>query len=174
MWNIASVVPVPKLNNKNYPSPISLLSVVSKLLEKIVYSLLWEHLLDHSPISDCQWGFQKQKSTTTALLSTTQEWFKLLDRRQDVICVFFDYRKAFYSVPHRILMERLSQFGFDPLSLSWICSYLSNRQQFVRVNGENSQSTVVHSGVYTARLSVRSTAVFTTRSLNFIFLRMQG
>ena len=74
---IASVVPVPKSDNTNYPSnyrPISLLSVVSKLLERIVYSS--NTLLDHSPISGCQWGFQKQKSTTTALLSTTHEWFK--------------------------------------------------------------------------------------------------
>ena len=56
-------------------------------------------------------------------------------------------QKAFDSVPHRKLMERLSEVGFHPLILSWLCSYLSNRQQFVRVNGESSQPIVVHSGV---------------------------
>ena len=150
IWKIASVVPVPKSTAKNDPSnyrPISLLSVVSKLLEKIVYSLVWDHISDCSSISDWQWGFQKHKSTTAALLSTTNEWFKSLDRKEDVICVFFDYKKAFDSVPHRMLMECLSQLEFHPLILSWLCSYLSNRQQFVRVNGENSQSIAVRSGV---------------------------
>ena len=91
MWKIASVVPIPKSKNKNDPSnyrPMSLLSVVSKLLEKIAYSVLWEHLFDHSPISDCQWDFQKHKSITTALLFTTQESLKFLDRKQEVICLY--------------------------------------------------------------------------------------
>ena len=78
---------------------------LQKALEDESFSagMLWEHLLDHSPISDCQWGFQKQKSTTTALLFTTQEWLKFLDRKQEVICVYFDYIKAFDSVPQRKL-----------------------------------------------------------------------
>ena len=78
--------------------------------------MLWEHLLDYSPISDCQWGFQKPN--TTALLFTTQEWLIFLDRKQEVICVYFNYIKAFDSVPQRKLMERLSQFGIHPLILS--------------------------------------------------------
>ena len=108
MWKLANIVPIPKANRKSDPSnyrPVSLLSIVSKLLEKIVFSLLTDHLLEHAPISDCQWGFQKGKSTTTSLLYTTQEWYTLLDKKQDVLCVFFDFRKAFDRVPHRRLME---------------------------------------------------------------------
>ena len=77
-----------------------------------------------------------------SLLFTTQEWLKFLDRKQEVICticVYFDYKKAFDHVPHRKLMDRLSKVGFHPLILSWLSSYLSNRQQFVSVNGESSQ-----------------------------------
>ena len=94
MWKIASIVPIPKSGDKSDPSnyrPISLLSIVSKLLEKIVYAILWDHLLEHSPISDRQWGFQRGKSTTTALLSATHDWLSLLDRQCDVLC---DFRKA--------------------------------------------------------------------------------
>ena len=112
MWKIASIVPIPKSGDKSDPSnyrPISLLSIVSKLLEKIVYAILWDHLLKHTPISDRQWGFQRGKSTTTALLSATHNWFSLLDRQCDVLCVFFDFRKAFDSVPHKQLLEKLSR-----------------------------------------------------------------
>ena len=150
MWKLANVVPIPKSDNKTDPlnyRPVSLLSIVSKILEKIVYPRLWEHIVEYAPISDCQWGFQKQWSTTTALLFATHEWYTFFDKQKDVICVFFDYRKAFDSVPHRKLMDRLSQIGIHPLILAWICSDLSNRQQAVLVNGERSQPTAVCSGV---------------------------
>ena len=152
VWKMANVVPIPKSgnNNKSNPSnfrPVSLLSIVSKLLERIVYSIVWDHLLDHSPLSDCQWGFQKGKSTTTVLLSTIHDWCSLLDKRNNVLCVFFDFKKAFDSVPHRKLIEKLSQIGIPPNLLSWLCSYLSGRKQCVLVNGKNSEPILVRSGV---------------------------
>ena len=64
-WKSASVVPIPKSNKKSNPSgyrPISLLSVVSKLLEKLIHSRISEHLAEHAPKSDAEWGFQKGKS----------------------------------------------------------------------------------------------------------------
>ena len=70
--------------------------------------------------------------------------------------MFFDYKKAFDSVPHRMLMECLSHLELHPLILSWLCSYLSNRQQFVRVSGENSQSIAVRSTRVSAGSSVIS------------------
>ena len=150
MWKLAGVVPIPKSKDKNDPCnyrPISLLSIVSKLLEKIVYTILWEHLLEYYPLSLSQWGFQKGKSATNALLSTTSDWHLFLDKRIDVLCVFFDFKKAFDTVPHGKLMEKVSRIGFAPKILSWLCSYLSGRKQYVMVNGEQSQATLVRSGV---------------------------
>ena len=150
IWKIASIVPIPKAGDKSDPSnyrPISLLSIVSKLLEKIVYAILWDHLLEHAPISDRQWGFRRGESTTTVLLSATHDWFSLLDKQCDVLCVLFDFRKAFDSVPHKKLMDKLSRIGLPPNILSWLCSYLSDRKQYVLVNGEHSTSTLVRSGV---------------------------
>ena len=77
LWKSASIVPIPKSTNKSNPSdyrPISLLSIVSKLLERYVHSLLWEHIVEHAPLSDSQWGFQKRKSTLLSLLLATHEW----------------------------------------------------------------------------------------------------
>ena len=128
MWKIAGVVPIPKSSSKHNPCnyrPISLLSVVSKHLERIVQSLLWEHLLTYAPILDKQWGFQKGKSTTTALLYATHDWFTLLDQQEDVMCIFFDFKNAFNTVPRRKLLDKLCEIESRPLLLSWLCSYLS-------------------------------------------------
>ena len=63
------------------------------------------------------------------------------------MCVFFDFQKAFDTIPHRRLMDRLAGIGIHPLLLSWLCSYLSGRKQHVLVNGESSHSVHVLSGV---------------------------
>ena len=106
-------MPIPNSsNNKHSPSgyrPISLLSIVSKLLEKHIHSLIFDYLNEHAPVSDVQWGFQQKKSTVTALLSATQDWLALLDQRKDTHCVFFDLQKAFDTVPHRKLMCKLEK-----------------------------------------------------------------
>ena len=77
IWKEARVVPIHKSDSIssafNY-QPISLLSVVSKLLEKYIYSLLWDHLSVQAPLSNKQWGFQPGKSTVASLLSATYEW----------------------------------------------------------------------------------------------------
>ena len=150
MWKTASVVPIPKSKAKHSPSgyrPISLLSILSKLLEKHFHSVLSNHLAEHQPLSDIQWGFQRGKSTTTALLSITQEWARLLDQNHEICCVFFDLQKAFDTVPHRSLLKRLEQLHLHPLILRWIHSYLSHREQSVVVNGTSSNPTHVISGV---------------------------
>ena len=90
-----------------------------------------------------QWGFQKGKSTVTALLETTRNWFQLLERGPDVGAIFFDFRKAFDLVPHHELIKKIS---LNP-ALRWIQSYLTGRRQQVLVNGETSKPLPVLSGV---------------------------
>jgi len=96
-------VPTPKSNNnKDLPNnyrPISLLSVLSKLLERHVHKLLADHLSTHHPLSNSQWGFSEGKSTVTALLTTTHEWFQSLEEGKEICAVFFDFKKAFDSIP---------------------------------------------------------------------------
>ena len=151
LWKTASVVPIPKSsNNKHSPSgyrPISLLPIVSKLLEKHIHSLIVDHLIEHAPISDVQWGFQQKKSTVTALLSVTRDWLTSLDQRKDVHCVFFDLKKAFDTVPHRRLMSKLKELHLHPILLTWVHNYLCGREQGVIVNGETSDPVHVISGV---------------------------
>ena len=143
MWN---VVPVPKSNTHANPSnfrPISLLPILSKLLEHHIHYLLAEHLSLHYPISSAQWGFQSRKSTVTALLTSAYEWFQQLDAGAEVCAVFFDLRKAFDSVPHRALLEKLKQLNLNPVLVRWICNYLMGRRQQVVVDGVTSELTQV-------------------------------
>ena len=103
-----------------------------------------KHLNDHHPLSDNQWGFTRRKSTVGALLTAADSWHQQLDSRIDICAVFFDLRKAFDSVPHRLLLNKLS---VDPYLLQWIASYLCERTQSVCIDGSSSEPLSVVSGV---------------------------
>ena len=94
-----------------------------------------EFIENQNILSDCQWGYRKERSTCGALLVIVQDWHYFLNMGHKVIVVFFDLRKAFDSVPHVPLLHCLMQFGFDPQLIHWIKNYLTNRKQCVIVNG---------------------------------------
>ena len=149
-WKLSAVVPIPKGGEgscvTNY-RPMSLLSIVSKLLERHMHKLISMHLEIYSPISLYQWGFQPKKSTTAALLEVYNTWAMAVDKGKEVCAVFFDLKKAFGSVPHRSLVAKLESIGLNKYILRWIIFYLSNRLQYVVLNGEKSPTHMVKSGV---------------------------
>ena len=116
-WKISSVVPIPKVPLSNSTAdyrPISLLSILSKVLERHFHSLIMEHLSTYSSLSNCQWGFQPGKSTVLALLDTTHNWLQHLEKGEEIAAVFFDYKKAFDSVPHSPFLSKLHAIGLEP------------------------------------------------------------
>ena len=149
-WKQSNIVPIPKGGDKsdatNY-RPISLLPVLSKLLERHVADQLMQHLMVTQPSFASQWGFQCGKSTVTATLETTHNWFEMLEYGNEVGAVFFDFQKAFDSVPHRALIRKLEDLQVDYVLVKWIHSYLSGRKQQVVVNGSTSYAVPVLSGV---------------------------
>ena len=123
-WKNSSVVPIPKNPNNTVPSnyrPISLLPIVSKILERHFHMLISDQLQEHYLISSVQWGFQPGKSTFTALLYTVE----ILESGNQIYAVFLDLRKAFDSVPHQPLLEKLATTGLDDHLLRWIHRYLT-------------------------------------------------
>ena len=131
-WKVSSVVPVPKIgkaNTKEDYRPISFLPIVSKVLERYFYSLISEHLLAASTLANCQWGFQRGKSTISAVLHTTYDWLEHLEKGAEIGAVLFDYKKAFDSIPHSPLLSKLEANGLDPHIITWIHNYLAERQQ---------------------------------------------
>ena len=146
---VSNVIPIPKggdvLQCSNY-RPISLLSLVSKVLERIVHSQLSDFLFKHSLISRLQFGFHPNSSTQEALLVLTNDWHKELDSGNHVAVIFFDLSKAFDTVPHHLLLEHLQSSSVGGTLLSWFEDYLSARRRVV-IDGQSSGELAVTSGV---------------------------
>ena len=99
------------------------------------------------PLAQQQWGFQSGRSIVSALLDVTHKWLQSMDKDKEICAIFFDLCKAFDSVPHRLLLEKLKACGIDEHILSWLFSYLCGRVQSVVLDGKTSTATPVLSGV---------------------------
>ena len=112
-----------------------------------MYCQITDHLETHHPLSSSQWGFQSGKATVTALLETTHNWYQLMDAGKKIGAVFFDLKKAFDTVPHRALLDKLRDLHLNEFILKSICDYLTQREQRVVVNGQTFKTLPVPSGV---------------------------
>ena len=149
-WKTARVAPIFKDGDKSLRSnyrPISVLPVVSRLFEKLVFNQLYKYLDSNGLLSNGQSGFRSLFSTLTCLLKTTDEWYDGFDNGYMIGSVFIDLRKAFDTVNHEILCQKLEHYGVGDRNLSWFQSYLSSRKQFCRVNGIDSKTERIEVGV---------------------------
>ena len=135
-----------KLIVANY-RPISLLSNINKILEKVMFERLYSFLESKKCIYDLQFGFRKKHSTNHALLSMTQEIQETIDKGNVAIGVFVDFQKAFDTVNHKILLRKLEHYGIRGIANDWFSSYLTNRQQYVTIEGIKSDTKPIVHGV---------------------------
>lgn len=146
----AIVIPIYKSGNhaamSNY-RPISLLSAISKILEKIVKKRLNIYLTKNNLYSNNQFGFRNNCSTEDAVLGLTQAVMDAVNRKKQCLAVFLDLAKAFDTVSSKILLKKLEHIGIRGCALNWFCSYLSNRTQRVRIGSEISPALPVNYGV---------------------------
>ena len=148
IWKRANITPVFKANAKenveNYRS-ISLLSILGKCQERIVHRVVYSHV---SPfLNGWQHGFVKGRSCITQLVLTHHMWHKALDDGLQVDAVFLDFTKAFDRVHHKILLNKLCNFGISGSLLEWCSDYLLNRTQRVVIDGNCSTWLNIPSGV---------------------------
>ena len=149
-WKKANVSPIHKKGPRTTPNnyrPVSLTSVTCKVMEKLVRKAVMTHLEENEIISKDQHGFISGRSCTTHLLETLDTWTEILDEGGSIDVVYTDFQKAFDSVPHNRLVEKVAACGINGDLKDWIKDFLSNRTQSVVVNGTRSQEGKVTSGI---------------------------
>ena len=149
-FKLARVVPVhksgPKTEINNY-RPISILTIFCKITEKVAKFQLDHYLTSFNLLSNSQFGFRQKFSTSDAINHTLQNVYNNLDNGKLVFSIFLDFSKAFDCVVHDKLLDKLSMYGVRGVTLQWFRSYLQDRQQFVSVNGVNSDVCSIDRGV---------------------------
>ncbi len=147
---IARVVPIFKSGDKtkliNY-RPISIIPTFSKLFEKLMYNRMIKFIDKYNILSSSQYGFRSGRSTNHAILDLVNSVTMHLDAGDKAAGLFIDISKAFDSLNHRILLKKLSAYGFRGLIYNWFSSYLNNRLQFVDINGNKSLLASLHLGI---------------------------
>ena len=147
---VADVLPLYKADDdmlfNNY-RPVSLLPVLSKVFERLMYNRLISFLENNKILFKNQFGFRKQHSTYMALMVLLDKIVKALENGEFVVGTYLDFSKAFDMVDHSILLVKLEYYGIRGIALDWFKSYLAGRKQYVTYNGTSSSTKVIKCGV---------------------------
>ena len=147
---IANVIPLYKADDRmcfNNYRPVSLLCILSKVFEKVMYNRLISFLEFNKILIENQFGFRKKCSTYMALAVLIDKVIKSLESGDYMIGVFLDFSKAFDTVDHDILLKKICHYGIRDTGLKWFHSYLSERKQYVTYNETKSSIKSIRCGV---------------------------
>ena len=127
--------------------PVSLLSSISKVFEKVDFDQLYRYFLDNNLFYPSQYGFRREHSTELATLELTDRILQYIDARNLSLTVFMDLSKAFDTLDHSILLTQFSYYGKHDNELMWLSRYLTNRQQYAELDGISSDLKPMFTGV---------------------------
>ena len=150
LWKLGHITPIHKKGSRRSPGnyrPVSLTSVIAKLLESIIRDAIVEHMLINNLFADNQHGFVPGRSCMSQLLVVMEEWTKILQHGEQIDVLYLDFKKAFDSVPHQRLLSKLEGYGIQGNLLKWINCFLTGRKQRVVIEGEVSEWSEVKSGI---------------------------
>ena len=150
-WKSANITPLLKHGDEtqmeNY-RPISVLPVVAKVMERIVFNQLYCFLQEHSLLTQHQSGFRPNHCTQDVLIGTVDEWLKGVDNNHIVAALFLDLSKAFDMIDHKLLLRKMRlEFGVMGEAGDWFQAYLSGRRQRVCIGKVNSPWLIPRFGV---------------------------
>ena len=149
-WKEANIIPLFKKGSRNKSEnyrPVSLTSVICKLLERLIKDHMVDFLVKHKLLNSSQHGFLKARSCLTNMLCFLEEITKWIDVGSPVDIIYLDFQKAFDKVPHQRLLLKLKAHGIGDSITDWIEQWLIDRRQRVVVDGEVSNWKSVLSGV---------------------------
>ena len=150
MWKTANVVPIFKKGEKSNPNnyrPISLTPICCKVLETILRDSIMSFLEDTNYLTEYQYGFRRGMSCTTQLLEVQNDLTIYLDENKSIDIIYFDFKKAFDTVPHNRLIYKIKNAGLSGNILNWISDFLKDRKQRVVIQSDMSDNDNVLSGV---------------------------
>lgn len=171
------IVPVFKsgdsLQSSNY-RPISILHDFSKIIEQGIFERIYDFSKKYNLIDKHQFGFQRKSSTLSAAIRLVDEIRQSLDTSSKNICscLFIDVTKAFDSIPHELLLNKLYRYGFRGKSYDLLKSFLSDREQYVSIKG--SKSDVLFNGFGTPQGSTLGPAIFILYINGIFLLKLHG
>ena len=147
---IAKVIPIYKKDGEkqleNY-RPISILPTISKIFERILFNQIHDYFRQNNLFYKGQYGFRPKHSTELAALELVDRLTQDIDKNAIPLNIFLDLSKAFDTIDHKILLDKLKHYGFSDLSLKLLCSYLTNRKQFVSLDNTESNLLNIHTGI---------------------------
>ena len=149
-WKVAKVTPIYKDGDKSDVSnyrPISVLPILSKILERVVHDQLYNYLTCNNILHPCQSGFRCNHSTSTTLIDVTDHILSNMNEGKVTGAIFLDLKKAFDTVSHRLLLKKLHSYGITGHTLQWFESYLKNRSQAVNINSTLSDFKDINIGI---------------------------
>ena len=149
-WRRATVVPIPKVpipKEIGDLRPIALTPLPGKLIERFVHTQIMLHLDNNQILNNIQNGFRKNHSTTDTIFKFTTELQNNKNSKLNTIALYIDFKKAFDTVNHNILLDKLYNLKITNTVLHWIKSYLTNRTQITQLNGQFSSNEFVTTGV---------------------------
>lgn len=149
MWKTPKVIPVHKQSDEKPENnrPMFLLPILSKICERTALNQFMPYLVLNEPLSTNQRGNKMRHSTETSLIFTTDKILGAIDQKKTTPMVLLDMSKAFGSMSHKTLVNKLQDIGTSTSAIDWFRSYLSNRTHVVRVNTKNSDPLPLTSGV---------------------------
>ena len=143
----ACVIPILKSDDQLLFTNFLVLPSFSKFFERVIYNRLMQYLMNFNILCSNQFGFRKNHSTTLALIDLYDKISTAFDQGEFSVGVFLDLSKAFDTVNHVILVNKLEHYGIRGLELDWIRSYFSNTKQYVEYNGHCSLRDEISCGV---------------------------
>lgn len=149
-WKIATVTPIPKIANPKLCGdlrPISILPLPGKIFEQIVSENIKDHLETTGYLVDQQNGFRKNRSTTKSLAILIDEIAEGIDKGEIAVTVFLDFKKAFDTVDHQVLLWKLNVAGLGTNTCKLLKNYLTNRKQATKLHNTTSSLQSVKTGV---------------------------
>ena len=147
---LANITPILKSGDESTLSnyrPISVLPAFSKILERIMYNRIYKYISKNNILYNKQFGFQNNTSIEHALLQMIDDMSNAFKRGELTLGIFIDLSKAFDTVNHKILLEKLKLYGINGTHHDWLSSYLNHRKQFISFNNKSTLQANITCGV---------------------------